>query len=180
MSLKLVVIFLCVGLSSPLTIPQSCYVQDAVHTFYGYPDNDPPGCAIAYDCGRGLTAGGVGTFDDPVTFATAPGEFEICEIIYDPYLRKYLRMEDYCGSCNQSWDSEVWQIDIWTGSSTVNGGNDQLDCENQLTPTPQNQPIIREPGPHLLVDATPLYAALEKSVCNVGSLFPSYVAQSFC
>ncbi|GAB1206825.1 hypothetical protein APSETT445_005527 [Aspergillus pseudonomiae] len=107
---------------------------DVAHTFYGFPDNDPPGCAIAYDCGRGLTAGGVGTFNDPLTFASAPGEFQICEIIYDPYLRKYLRMEDSCDSCNRNWANKVWHIDIWTGSSTVNGGNDQLDCENKYTP----------------------------------------------
>lgn len=28
-------------------------------TFYGYPDNDPPGPATAYDCGRGSRAGGM-------------------------------------------------------------------------------------------------------------------------
>lgn len=27
-------------------------------TFYGYPDNSPPGADIAYNCGRGNKAGG--------------------------------------------------------------------------------------------------------------------------
>ncbi|KAK6819910.1 hypothetical protein RU639_006997 [Aspergillus parasiticus] len=177
MSLIIVAMLLCAGLSSPLVIRQSCHVQVAVHTFYGFPDNDPPSCAISYDCGRGLTAGGAGTFNDPLTFASAPGEFQICEIIYDPYLRKYLRMEDSCDSCNWDWANKVWHIDIWTGSSTVNGGNDQVNCENRLTPAPQHKPIIRGPGPNLPVDATPLYVT---SVCNAGSVFSSYDAQSFC
>ncbi|PIG90281.1 hypothetical protein AARAC_006392 [Aspergillus arachidicola] len=154
MSLIIVAMLLCAGLSSPLVIRQSCHVQVAAHTFYGFPDNDPPGCAIAYDCGRGLAAGGAGTFNDPLTFASAPGEFQICEIIYDPYLRKYLRMEDSCDSCNRDWANKVWHIDIWTGSSTVNGGNDQVNCENRLTPAPQHKPVIRGPGPNLPVDAS--------------------------
>ncbi|KAE8140357.1 hypothetical protein BDV38DRAFT_280353 [Aspergillus pseudotamarii] len=177
MSLIFVAMLLGVGLSSRLAIRQSCHVQDVAHTFYGFPDNDPPGCAIAYDCGRGLTAGGVGTFNDPLTFASAPGEFQICEVIYDPYLRKYLRMEDFCDSCNRNWANKVWHIDIWTGSSAVNGGNDQINCENRLTPTPQHKPIIRGPGPNLPIDATPLYVT---SVCNAGGVFPGYDAQSFC
>lgn len=32
--------------------------SDVEITFYGYPDNDPPSADIAYDCGRGYTAGG--------------------------------------------------------------------------------------------------------------------------
>jgi hypothetical protein len=54
------------------------------YTNVKYPDNDPPGPATAYDCGRGYKAGGTGTYADPLTFASAPGEFTQCEIIYDP------------------------------------------------------------------------------------------------
>ncbi|KAB8228246.1 uncharacterized protein BDW43DRAFT_316099 [Aspergillus alliaceus] len=167
-------------LGSPLAVRMPCHVQDAAHTFYGFPDNDPPGGAIAYDCGRGLAAGGVGTFNDPLTFASAPGEFDICETIYDPYLRKYLRMEDYCNTCTRNWGKRIWNIDVWTGSTTVNGGNDQLECENKLTPMPQHKPIIRRPGPDLPTDSTPLFVTMNKSICNVESIFHSYVAQSFC
>ncbi|KAE8148612.1 hypothetical protein BDV25DRAFT_157955 [Aspergillus avenaceus] len=180
MALSLVLILLWVGTASTLVARQSCHVQVAIRTFYGYPDNDPPGAGIAYDCGRGQIAGGTGTFNDPLTFATAPGEFETCEIIYDPYLRKYLRMEDYCESCNREWGNRVWHIDVWTGSNTVNGGNSQVDCEVKLTPTPQDKPIVRRPGANLAVDTTPLYVMLNTPVCNVGSVFPSYVAQSLC
>lgn len=43
---------------------------------------------------------GVGTYSDPLTFASAPGEFSSCEIIYLPYLKKYVRFEDYCAQCS--------------------------------------------------------------------------------
>ena len=41
------------GLGSACSTPGGYEV-----TFYGYPDNSPPGPAIAHDCGRGYTAGG--------------------------------------------------------------------------------------------------------------------------
>ena len=37
----------------------ACNTQTGVKvTFYGYPDNSPPGGDISHDCGRGATAGG--------------------------------------------------------------------------------------------------------------------------
>lgn len=109
-------------------------VSGVQHTFYGYPDNSPPGAAIAYNCGRGNTAGGSGTYSDPLTFATAPGEFNQCEIVWDPYTEKYLRFEDTCSQCITDWKNGKYHIDIWTGSSTSNGGQAQINCENALTP----------------------------------------------
>ena len=103
-------------------------------TFSKDPDNDPPSAQIAYDCGRGYTAGGSGTYDDPRTMATAPGEFEKCEIVWDPYTEKYLRFEDTCEQCIQDWNSGKYHIDIWTGSSTKSGGQAQINCEDELTP----------------------------------------------
>jgi len=46
------------GITAPLVAAQ-CSTQSGVEiTFYGYPDNSPPGASIAYDCGRGYIAGG--------------------------------------------------------------------------------------------------------------------------
>lgn len=45
---------------------------------------------------------GTGTYSNPLTFASAPGEFSQCEIIYFPYLKKYLRFEDSCAECSMS------------------------------------------------------------------------------
>lgn len=44
---------------------------------------------------------GTGTYDDPVTIATAPGELNQCEIVYLPFLTKYGRVEDYCAQCGK-------------------------------------------------------------------------------
>lgn len=41
------------GIASACSTPGNYIV-----TFYGYPDNDPPGPAISYNCGRGNRAGG--------------------------------------------------------------------------------------------------------------------------
>ncbi|GAB1217044.1 hypothetical protein ATERTT37_006265 [Aspergillus terreus] len=132
-------------------------------TFYGFPDNDPAGPGILLDCGRGHEASGTGTFDDPLTFATAPGSFEDCEVIYDPTLKKYLIHEDYCQSCATEWTSGIWHIDVWVGQKNYNGAGDQINCENKLTSPPQKY-VVRNPDPDLPVDrelmevtASPLY-----------------------
>ena len=92
---------LVVAAASFLSVAQGCsVVSDVKITYYGSPDNDPPGDATAYDCGgRDYHAGGIGTYADPLTFATAPGEYDEYEIVYFPYMEKYLRMEDYCEGC---------------------------------------------------------------------------------
>lgn len=78
-------------------------ISDVTITFYGYPDNDPPSDQTAWSCSsRGAHAGGTGSYDDPLTFATAPGEYDECEIIYLPYLQKYLRFDDTCAQCSKS------------------------------------------------------------------------------
>ncbi|EXJ81106.1 hypothetical protein A1O3_07394 [Capronia epimyces CBS 606.96] len=126
-------------------------------TFYGYPDNAPPGAGTAYNCGgRNFVAGGSGTHDDPLTIATAPGELNQCEVIYVPYLKKYGRVEDSCAQCTDDWKSGKQHIDIWTGSNTVDGGQQQFNCEDALTPNAQ-QTIIRNPDFNLEVDNAALY-----------------------
>ncbi|KAF2479783.1 hypothetical protein BDY17DRAFT_313521 [Neohortaea acidophila] len=127
-----------------LAYAQQVTINNVEHTFYGYPDNSPPGAGTAYSCGygRGYTAGGKGTYADPLTFATAPGEFNKCEIIYDEYTRKYLVFQDTCAKCIKDWAKGIYHIDIWTGSSTVNGGKAQIQCEDALTPN-QGQPVVR-------------------------------------
>ncbi|KAI4217448.1 MAG: hypothetical protein LQ351_000043 [Letrouitia transgressa] len=107
---------------------------------------------MAYKCTLSHKNAGTGTYSDPLTFASAPGEFSQCEIIYVPYLKKYVRFEDSCATCTTDWRSGKYHIDIWTGSSTVNGGSNQINCENALTPNPQN--FVRQPPNNLAVDST--------------------------
>ena len=50
-------------------------MQAVYMTFYGWPDNRPPGRAIAYQSGGfhvHNAAGGTGSYADPITFATDP------------------------------------------------------------------------------------------------------------
>lgn len=122
-------------------------ISGVMHTFYGFPDNDPPGPAIALNCGRGLTAGGTGSYSDPLTFASAPNEFIPCEVIYDPYLRKYLRYEDHCADCTVHWQQGLVHVDVRTGSVHTGGGDDQILCEFALTSDAQT--IVRNPHPGL-------------------------------
>ena len=96
---------------------QTCASLDNVQiTFFGYPDNSPPGAGIAWtDCGHSL-AGGTGSYDDPITFATAPdGDFHVCDIVYLPYLRKYARYEDDCEQCSKSFTFTIlpFQTSPW-------------------------------------------------------------------
>lgn len=94
---------LSVVAGSGLACAACSVTTDVVVTFYGSPDNDPAGSdGTAYNCGgRNKHAQGSGSHADPLTFATAPGEYSECEVVYSPYLKKYLRMEDSCAQCSK-------------------------------------------------------------------------------
>jgi hypothetical protein len=170
-------------------------------TFYGFPDNTPAGSGIecnltsqtscdacnsngdpnniitASTCGpRGEKAGGKGTFDDPLTMASAGKWFCHLEVVYLPYLRKYLRYEDYCLQCTQdAAKGKVTHIDIWTGSITKNGGKVQIGCENTLTPGDM-QTMVRNPAPDLPVDSESLKNSmgdmLLTAATSIGLVYP--------
>ncbi|OJJ75321.1 hypothetical protein ASPBRDRAFT_173195 [Aspergillus brasiliensis CBS 101740] len=163
-------------------IPQDgeCHVVSKVsYTFYGYPDNDPPGADISEDCGRGMAAGGIGTHKNPLTFATAPGEFDRCEIVYSPYLRKYLINEDYCEQCNKDWKSHIWHVDVWLGGNSTTYGTEQLKCENSLTSAEESQVVIKNPSSTLPVDLTSFYLG-GNSVCSLDHIYSDYDTKDYC
>ncbi|KAI1487649.1 hypothetical protein F5X96DRAFT_672438 [Biscogniauxia mediterranea] len=167
-------------LLAPLAAAASCSVESGVQmTFYGSPDNDPPGStATAHDCGvgRGYQAGGSGTHDDPLTFASSTGEYAACEVVYSPYLRKYLRMEDDCAQCISDWnDGGKKHIDIWTGNAE-DGGQSQIQCENDLTPGPA-QAVIRSPDQGLPVDNTALWSG---GSCHTDHVYLDNNPQDYC
>ncbi|KAI1332975.1 hypothetical protein F5Y16DRAFT_558 [Xylariaceae sp. FL0255] len=154
------------------TVSAACSITDGVKTtFYGSPDNSPPGDGTAYDClGRGYVAGGTGTYADPLTFAAVDGgTYAECEVVYSPYLKKYLVLQDTCSACSGPW------TDIWTGTA-ADGGNAQLKCEDDLTPNAE-QSIIRSPATNLAVDTTALWTG---STCNTGHVYPSNTPSDYC
>jgi hypothetical protein len=137
--------------------PQESEQEVQVHvTGYGYPDNDPPGSKeIANPVLHKDGAGGTGTYDDPITFASADVFAPYGTKIYIPYLKRYFIREDLCASCaagDEGRDPKTW-VDLW-----VEGGEGEdsvviLNCESALTreketiiinPAP-DKPVIKEP-----------------------------------
>ncbi|WP_043723921.1 discoidin domain-containing protein [Kutzneria sp. 744] len=136
-------------------------------TFYGWWDNTPPGGDISYPQIHD-TAGGVGSFDDPITFATDNGEYKAGTKVWVPRVRKYFIMEDSCEECSADWNGKgpnggpkLHHIDLWLGGK---GGNamDAIDCEDALTHynsdnTPTLEPVVVNPPSNEDYDATPVF-----------------------
>jgi hypothetical protein len=129
-------------------------------TLYGWPDNSPPGNDIAYPVIHNA-AGGTGTYNNPITYATDQSELPVGTKVYYPYLHRYFIMEDDCTECDQDWTGQgpdggpgLYHITLWIGGE---GGNpsDVINCEDNLT---QNsaQVIINPPSDEP-VDTTPLF-----------------------
>jgi hypothetical protein len=199
--------------TSQTTKPSCSSIGDVLITFYGYPDNSPPGATIAYTCpitsssqkrhtvseashknNNGYwgnyehssqnqrpspegqqcsqphrynkrwgqkttpTAGGVGTYADPLTMASSNDVLDECQIYYLPYLQKYLIFSDECEQCEEDADDGIIHIDIWTGSTTLNGGQKQIKCEEALTPD-ENHYLVKNPPTNLPVNSmcSPLF-----------------------
>jgi hypothetical protein len=122
-------------------------------TFYGWPDNDPPGAGIAYPKVHSQ-AGGTGTYQDPLTFATDPKEIKPASRIYITYLKKYGIMEDLCAGCVDDWEEGKYHIDPWI-SSNDSFAEEVIDCEHKWTR--QSTPVILNPPPDLEVSSQPLF-----------------------
>jgi hypothetical protein len=106
-------------------------------TFYGFPDNTPPGRAIHHPGPppRHSEAGGIGTYDNPTT--VAGGRWSPGTRLYLPYLNKYLIVEDSCSGCSGN------HIDVWVGGTNHSS---VIDCEHRLTPQ-GTVPVEVDPPP---------------------------------
>jgi len=146
--------------------------SDYKMSYYGYVDNDPAGAAVSYNCGgRGGKASGDGSYANPLTAAVAKGIFAECELIYSPTLKKYLRVEDDCATCNGQW------IDIWTGPTTSNGGSALSACENSLTGSFTARHVLIQSPPDNLEVTT---AALFDGNCNTANVFADNAGNTSC
>ncbi len=126
-------------------------------TWYGFPDNSPPGTAIQFPQIHSH-AGGTGTFADPITFATDPRLFAPGSIVYLPMVKKYFIMEDLCtGSgpggpgvqgpgCVADFDNGIKHIDMWAGGDSTQS---VVPCEDNLTRN--STPVISNPPGNLEV-----------------------------
>lgn len=148
------------GVLGTAATAQASTSRNFLVTLYGWPDNSPPGNAIAYPKSDGNptihnVASGTGTYSDPVTFATDQDELPVGSIVYYPYLHRYFVNEDDCAECDSDWsDQGKYHIDLW-----INGQNgdsdDVINCEDDLTQESE-QVIINPPG-NEPVDTTPLF-----------------------
>ncbi|QUQ72282.1 discoidin domain-containing protein [Kutzneria sp. CA-103260] len=136
-------------------------------TFYGWWDNTPPGGDISYPQIHD-TAGGSGSYSDPITFATDSGELKPGTKVWVPRVRKYFIMEDSCEECSADWNGKgpnggpkLRHLDLWLGGK---GGNamDAIDCEDALTHynadnTPTMEPVVVDPPSNEDYDSTPIF-----------------------
>jgi len=127
-------------------------VDTAYTTGYTYFDNTPPGSAAISHPVVHRRAGGVGTYEDPVTLAVghdlSTGEdvldFPAGTRFYLPDVRRYFIVEDTCGDgpapqdgpCHQGravfgTTSSVW-VDLWLGGE--GGSEEQVQgCAGKVT-----------------------------------------------
>jgi 3D (Asp-Asp-Asp) domain-containing protein len=130
-------------------------------TFYGWADNSPPGGAIAYPKSDGYptlheTAGGTGTYADPITFATDKAEFPVGTRLYVPFIEKYVIMEDDCVECDSDWTSgHKWHIDLWMNSDDTETPSALASCEDRWTR--DSTPVEIDPPDGRTVTTTPLF-----------------------
>ncbi|HEY5024572.1 MAG TPA: Ig domain-containing protein [Acidimicrobiales bacterium] len=139
----------------------------AFMTLYGWADNSPPGPVIAHPCLHN-TAGGVGTFANPVTFATDVSELGWCQVIYVPYMKRYFIHEDECSECDSDWSRfHLYRFDMWAGgdanSRTAPEKKALRACESAWTRAdfvsdPANPTVIVDPPSDLPVTTAPIFS----------------------
>lgn len=159
----------CLALLGVLTgtPAQAATTQQTWLTFFGWFDNTPPSGDIAHPVIHN-SAGGRGTFADPITLATATQEMPVGTKIYVPRFKKYFIMEDDCQECEADWTGHgpdggpnLRHVDLWVGGK--NGSPfDSINCEDALTRTNDDgsvllEPVIANPASTEVFDPTPLF-----------------------
>lgn len=137
-------------------------------TGFTYYDNTPPGTAAISHPVVHSRAGGVGTYDDPITLAVGHS-FETGRDVLDyppgtrfymPYLQRYFIVEDTCGDGDHPEDGPchvhpkdvtAW-LDVWVDGR---GGSERsaTACAERIT---GNHTVIRDPRPDYATVPGPL------------------------
>jgi hypothetical protein len=127
-------------------------VTTAYTTGYGYWDNTPPGSTIISNPVLHQSAGGTGTWQDPVTIAVGHSisdgvdtlDYPAGTRMYIPALEKYFIVEDACGDGDTPQNipchnisrvgrrgATVW-FDVWIGGAS-GSNSDSRQCQATLT-----------------------------------------------
>jgi len=140
-------------------------------TGYSYFDNTPPGSARISHPVVHTVAGGIGTYDDPVTVAVGhvreDGDHRLDwpagTRFYLPNLRRYLIVEDTCGDgdrpqetgCHSGYpaDASTW-LDVWVGGE----GGTRAGAERCMAAFTGVWDVLVNPPPDLAVDPGEIYA----------------------
>jgi hypothetical protein len=175
----LLAVALCaLGLMASTAPAQASTTRNFLVTLYGWPDNSPPGNAIAYPENGGYptihnVASGVGTYANPITYATDQAELPVGTIVYYPYLHRYFIMEDDCTECDEDWTGHgpdggpnLYHIDLWINGQNGDS-NDVINCEDNLTQNSESV-IVNPPGTEP-VDTTPLFNSSNNACYNPSS-----------
>ena len=131
------------------------YSVTAWASTYDWWSNSPPGAGIEYAEDNGYptlhdTAGGVGSYANPITFAAQnSGVFDLKPgtRIYLPAFQRYFMLEDLCATCFTTKP----QVDLWVAGAAQNAGNSPdniVDLWEQTTVEvnpPSNLPVMTTP-----------------------------------
>jgi 3D (Asp-Asp-Asp) domain-containing protein len=135
----------------------------AYGTLYGAYDNTPAGTTqIDFPKRQGYptihnSAGGSGTFADPLTMASDPRELPIGTKVYDSHLQRYFVMEDSCTECTADFNARAGnRFDMYVGNTSNTRA--VLACEDSLTLDARNQPFVINPDNTGTVATTPLWS----------------------
>jgi len=145
-------------------------------TGYSYWDNTPPGSSAISKPVKHRRAGGVGTYNDPITIAVGHRiengrqtlDFPAGTRFYLPRLQRYAIVEDVCGDgptpqngpCHTGYNGIPW-LDIYVDGAKSSKAASQA-CMSRIT---RVQPIIVNPGRSYPVSP----GALTESGCQVFS-----------
>jgi len=156
--------------SAPAT-HASCYVVkrdpqtvSATITFYGWPDNSPPGNKIAHGVIH-KRAGGDGTYCNPTTFATERANDKQIPYgikIYVPFVKQYFIREDLCAASGPKKGSgsngckKLW-FDLWIGGDAKSRARAVIKCERELTPNEKVSVILYPDDGMPVAHAGPIY-----------------------
>jgi hypothetical protein len=168
---------LCVAALAVLSAAAAAQLRDiparqerqfiAYTTGYGYPDNTPAGDHISHATMH-RTAGGTGTYRDPITLAVGHSITKGNDVLdyaagtrfYIPSLRRYFIVEDTCGDgdrpqdgpCHTGLQGHAW-LDLWVGGTPATLSA-TLACEAALT---AKRLVIQNPASNYAVAEGPIF-----------------------